>query len=75
MAQREQTGRTEVPEPDVDIILRAQSVAGRLAMRAQEVDEAREVPPESISDLHEAGLLSMAIPSAQEGPRPISQLS
>ena len=67
MAQREQTGQRETTESGGDIIVRAQSVAARLAKRAQEVDEAREVPPESISDLHEAGLLSMAIPSSQGG--------
>lgn len=67
MVQRDQAGQREVPEPDVDILVRAKSVAARLADRAQEVDEARVVPPESILDLHQAGLLTMAIPSAQGG--------
>ncbi|MEE8466390.1 MAG: acyl-CoA dehydrogenase family protein [Dehalococcoidia bacterium] len=67
MVQQEQADHREVPGSDVDIIVRARSVAARLAKKAQEVDEAREVPPESITDLHEAGLLSMAIPSAQGG--------
>lgn len=67
MVQREQTGHREESESNADIVVRANSVATRLAKRAQEVDEAREIPSESISDLHEAGLLSMAIPRSQGG--------
>ena len=67
MTQRDQISQMKVSASDVDIIVRARTVAARLAERAQEVDEAREVPSESISELHEAGLLSMAIPSSQGG--------
>lgn len=40
----------------------ANQAAGRIAERAAEADRQRRVPVENIQDLHEAGLLAVAIP-------------
>ncbi len=54
-------------ESTSDLISRAHQAADEIRTRAQRVDEAREIPIESIMDLHHAGLLAMAIPITQGG--------
>ena len=49
-------------QPDEEMMLAARTVADRLASRAPDVDRTRQIPPETVQELHEAGLLAMAIP-------------
>jgi len=49
-------------EPREDLVRAARQAAVRIAERAPEADRRRRVPVENIQDLHEAGLLSVAIP-------------
>jgi len=49
-------------EPREDLVQAAKKVAVGIAGRASEADRERRVPVENIQDLHEAGLLSIAIP-------------
>ena len=54
--------RTVSTEPREDLVVAAIRAADRIAERAPEADRQRRVPVENIQDLHEAGLLSIAIP-------------
>ena len=62
-----------MPKNDADIvrtselIARAHEVASKLKDRARAIDQAREIPIESVNDLHESGLLAMSIPRASGG--------
>ena len=67
MVQNQRRPQQVIIEPDDEIVERAQAVAARLAERAHAVDQSRQVPPESVRDLHEAGLLTMCIPRVQGG--------
>ena len=67
MSQNQQRLQKVIFEPDGQILERARVAAARLAERAYAVDQAREVPPESVRDLHEAGLLTMCLPRDQGG--------
>ena len=49
-------------EPREDLMRAARQAAVRIAERAPEADRQRRVPVENIQDLHEAGLLTVAIP-------------
>ncbi|MCH7843901.1 MAG: acyl-CoA dehydrogenase family protein [Chloroflexi bacterium] len=49
-------------EPREDLVRAARQAAVRIAERAPEADRQRRVPVENIQDLHEAGLLTVAIP-------------
>ena len=53
--------------PGSEIIVRAHEVASKLKERARAVDQAREIPVETVKDLHESGLLAMSIPRASGG--------
>jgi len=48
--------------PGKDLVKAAKKAAVRIAERAHESDRQRRVPVENIQDLHEAGLLAVAIP-------------
>jgi len=50
-------------EPREDLVRAAKQAAVRIAERAPEADRSRRVPVENIQDLHEAGLLTVAIPA------------
>jgi alkylation response protein AidB-like acyl-CoA dehydrogenase len=50
-------------EPREDLVRAAKQAAVRIAERAPEADRNRRVPVENIQDLHEAGLLTVAIPA------------
>ena len=54
-------------EPREDLIQAAKQVAVRIAERAPEADRQRRVPVENVQDLHEAGLLTIAIPEELGG--------
>ena len=54
-------------QPDEVMMRAAQTVADRLAARAPDVDKTRQIPPETVQELHEAGLLAMAIPQGLGG--------
>ncbi|NQW22547.1 MAG: acyl-CoA dehydrogenase family protein [SAR202 cluster bacterium] len=54
-------------EPREDLVQAAQKVAVRIAERASEADRQRRVPVENIQDLHQAGMLSVAIPKELGG--------
>ena len=54
-------------EPRQDLVEAARKAALRIAGRAQEPDRTRRVPVENIQELHEAGLLTVAIPKEQGG--------
>jgi alkylation response protein AidB-like acyl-CoA dehydrogenase len=49
-------------EPREELVRAAKQAAGAIAKRAPDADRQRRVPVENIQDLHEAGLLSVAIP-------------
>ena len=57
----------QILEPRQDLVEAARKAALRIAGRAQETDRTRRVPVENIQDLHEAGLLTVAIPKEQGG--------
>ena len=61
MVQQQQNPPTVFGEPDTDIVARAQDVAALLKLRASAADRARELPVENMRDLHEAGLMTLAI--------------
>ena len=63
MTQHKQGDHT----PDKDVLSRAQAVAGKLKERAFAVDRAREIPVETVRELHEAGLLTGSIPRSLGG--------
>ena len=67
LVQQKQGKHYAIYGGDNSITSRAQSVAIRLSERAQAVDKARELPIETVHDLHEAGLLTLNIPLAQGG--------
>ena len=67
MVQQTQEKDDAIYESDNPIISRAKSVAILLSERAQTVDRARELPIETVHDLHEAGLLTLNIPLVQGG--------
>ena len=48
--------------PREDLVRAAKQAAVRIAERAPEADRHRRVPVENIQDLHQAGLLTVAIP-------------
>ena len=50
-------------EPREDLVRAAKQAAVGIAERAPEADRNRRVPVENILDLHEAGLLTVAIPA------------
>jgi len=52
----------DLAQPREDLVRAANQAAGRIAERAAEADRQRRVPVENIQDLHEAGLLAVAIP-------------
>ncbi|MCH2499809.1 MAG: acyl-CoA dehydrogenase family protein [Dehalococcoidia bacterium] len=52
----------DLVQPREDLVRAANQAAGRIAERAAEADRQRRVPVENIQDLHEAGLLTVAIP-------------
>jgi 3-hydroxy-9,10-secoandrosta-1,3,5(10)-triene-9,17-dione monooxygenase len=52
----------DLVQPREDLVRAANQAAGRIAERAAEADRQRRVPVENIQDLHEAGLLAIAIP-------------
>ena len=54
-------------QPREDLVQAAKRVAVRIAERAPEADRQRRVPVENIQDLHEAGLLTVAIPKELGG--------
>ena len=54
-------------EPREDLVQAAEKVAVRIAERAPEADRQRRVPMENIQDLHQAGMLSVAIPKELGG--------
>ena len=67
MVQDQKRRQKVIIEPDGQFVERAQVAAAKLAERAPSVDQAREVPVESVRDLHEAGLLTMGIPRSHGG--------
>lgn len=67
MAQQQQVKTGPFGEPDPDITGRARDVAARLVQRASAADRARELPAENIQDLHDAGLMTLAIPREDGG--------
>lgn len=67
MVQQKQGKHDAIYGDDDRIISRAKSVAMRLSERARAVDKARELPVETVHDLHEAGLLTLNISRAQGG--------
>ena len=50
-------------EPREELVRAAKQAAARIAERAPEADRQRRVPVENIRDLHDAGLLTVAIPA------------
>lgn len=62
MAQQQQEKTSLFGEAAQDIIERARDVAARLVKRASAADRERELPVENIQDLHESGMLTLAIP-------------
>ena len=54
-------------QPREDLVRAAKKAAVRIAERAPEADRQRRVPVENIQDLHEAGLLTVAIPRSLGG--------
>ena len=54
-------------EPDMEMVERARAVAVKVADRAAAAERARELPPETVGDLHGSGLLAMANSLAQGG--------
>lgn len=50
-----------------ELIDRARKAAVSIAKRAKAADEARELPPETMRDVHDAGLLTLVIPKEQGG--------
>ena len=49
-------------EPLGELVQAAKKAAVRIAGRASEADRERRVPMENVHDMHEAGLLTLAIP-------------
>ena len=56
-----------VIKPREDLVQAARQAAARIAERASEADRQRRVPVENIQDLHDAGLLTVAIPKELGG--------
>ena len=54
-------------EPRQELVQAAKKAASRIAERAKETDRSRRIPVENIQDLHEAGLLTVAIPKEHGG--------
>ncbi len=54
-------------EPRTDVVERARWAAARIAKRASVADKERVLAPETVRDLHEAGLLTLVIPREQGG--------
>ncbi|MDA0263962.1 MAG: acyl-CoA dehydrogenase family protein [Chloroflexi bacterium] len=54
-------------EPKQGLVQAARQAAAKIAERAPEADRQRRVPVENIQDLHEAGLLTVAIPKSLGG--------
>jgi 3-hydroxy-9,10-secoandrosta-1,3,5(10)-triene-9,17-dione monooxygenase len=67
MLQRNQETHEAIKESCIPMVERAKAVAIRLAQRAQAADQERELPPETLRDLHDRGLLTMSIPRAYGG--------
>ena len=67
MVQQKQGKYDAIYGGDNPVISRTKSVAMRLSERARAVDKARELPVETVHDLHEAGLLTLNIPRVQGG--------
>jgi hypothetical protein len=58
MVELEQPGSVPTSEDGLAIIQRARRVALKLKKQAHDVDRAREVPVESVRELHASGLLT-----------------
>ena len=54
-------------EPRQELVQAAKKAASQIAERAKETDRSRRIPVENIQDLHEAGLLTVAIPKEHGG--------
>jgi 3-hydroxy-9,10-secoandrosta-1,3,5(10)-triene-9,17-dione monooxygenase len=67
MASQQLGDASETEQHRHRMLERARVVATRLAERAPLVDQAREIPPETVRDLHDAGLLVMHLPRTQGG--------
>ena len=58
---------SEIIEPRTELVEAAKKAAVKIAARAKETDQSRRVPLENIQDLHDAGLLTVAIPKENGG--------
>ena len=67
MAENNHPVNQPASEASSEIIGRAYKVAAVLKERALAVDRAREIPVETVKELHRSGLLSMSIPRAMRG--------
>ena len=70
MAENNHPVNQPASEASSEIIGRAYKVAAVLKERALAVDRAREIPVETVKELHRSGLLSMSIPRAMGAPKP-----
>ncbi len=67
MAGKQLLMNQSASEASSEIIGRAYKVAAVLKERALAVDRAREIPVETVKELHRSGLLSISIPRAMGG--------
>jgi len=67
MTQRIQAARSIMPKADQAIVEKALSLAEGFAQRASEADRARRLPPESVAELRQSGLLALNIPKGSGG--------
>ena len=67
MAENNHPVNQPASEASSEIIGRAYKVAAVLKERALAVDRAREIPVETVKELHRSGLLSMSILRAMGG--------
>ena len=65
VAKKQQTNN--LIEPREELVKAAKNAAVAIAKRAPDADRQRRVPVENIRDLHEAGLLTVAIPAELGG--------
>ncbi len=54
-------------EPRFEVVNKARRAADRIAKRASAADQSRELHPDTVRDLREAGLLTLTIPKDHGG--------